>query len=164
MVGFSDGTKDGGYLTANWSIRKAKRRMTALGRSRNVSLVFFDGRGGPPARGGGNTHRFYRSRDADIEQLETQLTIQGQTISSNFGNMDMARYHIEQLFTANLENLLFPSHTADPPAESVHLLDEMSSIAFRAYRALRDDPGLSVFPKRTVHYRCSTISQSPAAP
>ena len=145
MVGFSDGTKDGGYLTANWSIRKAKRRMTALGRSRNVSLVFFDGRGGPPARGGGNTHRFYRSRDADIEQLETQLTIQGQTISSNFGNMDMARYHIEQLFTANLENLLFPSHTADPPAESVHLLDEMSSIAFRAYRALRDDPGLSVF-------------------
>ena len=107
--------------------------------------MFFDGRGGPPARGGGNTHRFYRSRDADIEQLETQLTIQGQTISSNFGNMDMARYHIEQLFTANLENLLFPSHTADPPAESVHLLDEMSSIAFRAYRALRDDPGLSVF-------------------
>ena len=24
MLGFSDGTKDGGYLTANWSILKAK--------------------------------------------------------------------------------------------------------------------------------------------
>ena len=145
MVGFSDGTKDGGYLTANWSIRKAKRRMTALGRSRNVDLVFFDGRGGPPARGGGNTHRFYRSRDASIEQLETQLTIQGQTISSNFGNAEMARYHIEQLFTANLENLMFPSQGEDPAAEYVALLDEMSAIAFETYRELRDDPRLGVF-------------------
>ncbi len=142
MVGFSDGTKDGGYLTANWSIRKAKRRLTALGRSRNVELVFFDGRGGPPARGGGNTHRFYRSRDASIEQLETQLTIQGQTISSNFANPEMARYHVEQLYTANLENLLFPAQTEDPAAHFVPLLDEMSSIAFDAYRALRDDPML----------------------
>jgi len=142
MVGFSDGTKDGGYLTANWSIRKAKRRLTTLGRQRNIHLVFFDGRGGPPARGGGNTHRFYRSRDASIEQLETQLTIQGQTISSNFGNPDMARYHVEQLFTANLENLLFPDRGHDPSPEHAALLDEMSSIAFEAYRELRDDPRL----------------------
>jgi len=145
MVGFSDGTKDGGYLTANWSIRQAKRRLTALGRSRNIELVFFDGRGGPPARGGGNTHRFYRSRDANIEQLETQLTIQGQTISSNFGTKEMARYHIEQLYTANLENLMFPAQVEDPPAEYVPLLDQMSNIAFEAYRQLRDDDRLIAF-------------------
>lgn len=142
MVGFSDGTKDGGYLTANWSIRQAKRRLTALGRQRNVQLVFFDGRGGPPARGGGNTHRFYRSRDANIEQYETQLTIQGQTISSNFGNREMARFHVEQLYTANLENLLFPGHSEDPPAQYVPLLDEMSQTAYEAYRELRDDERL----------------------
>ena len=27
MLGFSDGTKDGGYLMANWSIYKAKEEL-----------------------------------------------------------------------------------------------------------------------------------------
>lgn len=148
MVGFSDGTKDGGYLAANWSIRQAKRRMSALGRSQGVRLVFFDGRGGPPARGGGNTHRFYRSRDANIEQWETQLTIQGQTISSNFGNPDMASYHVEQLFTANIENLLSPAHAEDPPEEFLPLLGELSALSLAAYRELRDDPSLVEFLTR----------------
>ena len=32
MLGFSDGTKDGGYLMANWAIFKAKEALTALSR------------------------------------------------------------------------------------------------------------------------------------
>lgn len=145
MVGFSDGTKDGGYLTANWQIREAKRRLTALGRQRGIPLVFFDGRGGPPARGGGNTHQFYRSRDMGIEQLQNQLTIQGQTISSNFGSREMGRYHIEQLYTANLENLLYPATGEDPPVEFRPLADRLATVAHDAYRQLRDDPKLLDF-------------------
>ena len=171
MMGFSDGTKDGGYLTANWSIRRAKRRLSHLGRSHGVRIIFFDGRGGPPARGGGNTHRFYRSRDSAIEQWETQLTIQGQTISSNFGSHDMARYHIEQLYTANIENLLDegpweatsyppqsnaeasslaltrPSLTPeqDPPQEFIALIDELSALSMESYAKLRDNPLLLEF-------------------
>ena len=30
MLGFSDGTKDGGYLMANWSIYKAKEMLTKV--------------------------------------------------------------------------------------------------------------------------------------
>jgi phosphoenolpyruvate carboxylase len=145
MMGFSDGTKDGGYLTANWSIRRAKQRLTRLGRRYGIRIIFFDGRGGPPARGGGNTHRFYRSRDANIEQWETQLTIQGQTISSNFGSPDIARYHVEQLYTANLENLLEATSEEDPPAEFLPLLDELSARAMQAYRRLRNHPLLPLF-------------------
>lgn len=145
MLGFSDGTKDGGYLAANWSIRQARRQLTELGRSQGLRMIFFDGRGGPPARGGGNTHRFYRSRDSRIEQWETQLTIQGQTISSNFGSPEMARYHVEQLFTANLENLLSPDAAEDPAPELVPLLADLAEISFRAYRGLRDDPVLRAF-------------------
>ncbi|KAF5290858.1 hypothetical protein FQR65_LT20570 [Abscondita terminalis] len=52
MLGFSDSTKDGGYLMANWSIYKAKMDLTAIARDYDIDLVFFDGRGGPPARGG----------------------------------------------------------------------------------------------------------------
>ena len=61
MLGFSDGTKDGGYLTANWSILKAKESLTRVSRKFGIKVLFFDGRGGPPARGGGNTHQFYLS-------------------------------------------------------------------------------------------------------
>ena len=67
MLGFSDGTKDGGYLTANWSILKAKESLTKVSRKFGVKVLFFDGRGGPPARGGGNTHQFYSSLGDFIE-------------------------------------------------------------------------------------------------
>jgi phosphoenolpyruvate carboxylase len=53
MLGFSDGTKDGGYLAANWEIQRAKVSLTGLSQGMGVRVLFFDGRGGPPARGGG---------------------------------------------------------------------------------------------------------------
>ena len=58
MLGFSDGTKDGGYLMANWGIFKAKELLTEMSRKYDITAIFFDGRGGPPARGGGKTHQF----------------------------------------------------------------------------------------------------------
>ncbi|MCP4882990.1 MAG: phosphoenolpyruvate carboxylase, partial [Flavobacteriales bacterium] len=61
MLGFSDGTKDGEYLMANWSIFNAKEELTKISRKFNIKVIFFDGRGGPPARGGGKTHQFYAS-------------------------------------------------------------------------------------------------------
>jgi len=52
MLGFSDGTKDGGYLQANWSIYTAKENLTSISRQNDIKVKFFDGRGGPPSRGG----------------------------------------------------------------------------------------------------------------
>ena len=40
MLGFSDGTKDGGYFMANWSIYKAKEDLTALSNSHGISVAF----------------------------------------------------------------------------------------------------------------------------
>ena len=70
MLGFSDGTKDGGYLMANWSIYKAKEELTEISRKYGIKAIFFDGRGGPPARGGGKTHKFYASLGSKIENQE----------------------------------------------------------------------------------------------
>src|SRR5690606_33029173 len=66
MLGFSDGTKDGGYLKANWEIYRAKENLTKVAKEFGVKVVFFDGRGGPPARGGGKTHDFYASQGKTI--------------------------------------------------------------------------------------------------
>ncbi|MDB5104711.1 MAG: Phosphoenolpyruvate carboxylase [Fibrobacteres bacterium] len=140
MLGFSDGTKDGGYITANWAIHKAKRDLTRVSREAGVRAIFFDGRGGPPARGGGNTHKFYRSLGADIEHGEIQITIQGQTISSNFGTPEAARFNVEQLLTAGLEDKLFPPEVPDLLPEDIRLLDRLSEHSRDAYKRFREDP------------------------
>src|SRR5690606_6653974 len=43
MLGFSDGTKDGGYLMANWAIYSAKENITSASRAAGVEVIFFDG-------------------------------------------------------------------------------------------------------------------------
>jgi len=143
MLGFSDGTKDGGYLTANWSILQAKRRLTKLSRKFKVKVVFFDGRGGPPARGGGNTHKFYRSLGDDVEHDQIQLTIQGQTISSSFGTPEAAKYNLEQLFTAGLEQKLFEENAAESEHQDQELndlMEKLSASSYQTYLQLRNHP------------------------
>jgi phosphoenolpyruvate carboxylase len=140
MVGFSDGTKDGGYLGANLGIYRAKRELSTVSREQGIKAVFFDGRGGPPARGGGNTHRFYRSQGGDISHDQIQLTIQGQTISSNFGTLESARYNIEQIFTAGLESSLFHGTEGVMEEDSMTLLEELADSAYAKYQDLKNDP------------------------
>ena len=40
MLGFSDGTKDGGYFMANWSIYKAKEHLTGLSKKYGINIAF----------------------------------------------------------------------------------------------------------------------------
>ena len=140
MLGFSDGTKDGGYLMGNWSIYKAKEDLTRVSKEYGIKIIFFDGRGGPPARGGGKTHKFYASMGKNISNEEIQLTIQGQTVSSNFGTVDSAQYNLEQLIHAGISNELFSTKdsTFGPGEEALlqHLADE----SFVSYSALKNHP------------------------
>lgn len=143
MLGFSDGTKDGGYMMANWSIYKAKEELTAISRLYGVDVLFFDGRGGPPSRGGGKTHKFYASMGHNIENKEIQLTVQGQTVSSNFGTVDAAQFNIEQLLNAGISNDLFSDRQITLSMGEEKLLKEFSDATFEAYRELRDHPYLA---------------------
>ena len=138
MLGFSDGTKDGGYFTANWSIFKAKEALTEVSRKFNVEVVFFDGRGGPAARGGGKTHEYYASHSQRISSNEIQLTIQGQTVSSNFGTKESAIYNIEQLLSARIKNELDSSYHADFEKGQRELMDEISNISHQKYLKLKN--------------------------
>lgn len=139
MLGFSDGTKDGGYLRANWSIFKAKESLTQITRDQGFTAVFFDGRGGPPARGGGNTHDFYASLGDTIEDKEVQITIQGQTISSNFGKEISCGFNLEQLLSAGIENVVFDNVDQISDKEK-NLLDAIAEEGHKAYLDLKQHP------------------------
>ncbi len=143
MLGFSDGTKDGGYLMANWSIYKAKEELTSISRGYGIDVIFFDGRGGPPSRGGGKTHKFYASMGHNISNKEIQLTIQGQTVSSNFGTVDAAQFNIEQLLNAGISNDLFSTREETLSEKEETLLQELSALGYQSYKKLKDHPYLA---------------------
>ena len=137
MLGFSDGTKDGGYLKANWSILKTKEQLSKVCKKNHIKAMFFDGRGGPPARGGGKTHRFYAAQTKDIANNEIQLTIQGQTITSTYGTKEQFMHNCEQLLTAGLSNNLFGKENVISK-EHRKLLEELSELSFVKYDALKN--------------------------
>jgi len=138
MLGFSDGTKDGGYLMANWGIFKAKEALTKVSREFNIEVIFFDGRGGPPARGGGKTHQFYASLGPTIEDKEIQLTVQGQTISSNFGTKNSAQYNLEQLISSGIKNDIFTKDQLND--KNRKLIEDMAEISYKTYVDFKNHP------------------------
>ena len=140
MLGFSDGTKDGGYLQANWSIYKAKETLTKISRANSIVVKFFDGRGGPPSRGGGKTHQFYASMGDQIENEEIQLTVQGQTITSNFGTIQSAQFNIEQLLSAGISNEIFANAKLQLSEKNRELLEELGHISYVSYQQLKQNP------------------------
>ncbi|WP_344715804.1 phosphoenolpyruvate carboxylase [Winogradskyella damuponensis] len=139
MLGFSDGTKDGGYLMANWAIYQAKENLTRVSREYGIKVIFFDGRGGPPARGGGKTHNFYASLGPTIEDEEVQLTIQGQTISSNFGTLESAQYNLEQLISSGIGNSLSDADLSMQP-ENREVMTDLANRSYEAYANFKAHP------------------------
>ena len=165
MLGFSDGTKDGGYLQANWGIYKAKEVLTAISRKNNIVVSFFDGRGGPPSRGGGKTHQFYASMGNQIENQEIQLTVQGQTITSTFGTIQSAQYNLEQLLSAGVSHELFSDARLQMSAQDRLILEELGNISYASYQQLKESPLFLPYLQKFSplnYYSKSNIASRPA--
>ncbi len=137
MLGFSDGTKDGGYLKANWEIYQTKATLTQLSKEKGYQVIFFDGRGGPPARGGGKTHQFYAAQGHEIANDKIQLTIQGQTITSIFGTYEQAAYNVQQLLMAGAKHL---QPNSEFSATDKALMNELADKSYQKYIELKEHP------------------------
>lgn len=165
MLGFSDGTKDGGYLQANWGIYKAKEVLTTISRKYHIVVSFFDGRGGPPSRGGGKTHQFYASMGNQIENQEIQLTVQGQTITSTFGTIQSAQYNLEQLLSAGVSHELFSDARLQMSAQDRLILEELGNISYTSYQQLKENPLFLPYLQKFSplnYYSKSNIASRPA--
>ena len=158
MLGFSDGTKDGGYLMANWSIFKAKEMLTEVSRKYDVKVIFFDGRGGPPARGGGKTHQFYASLGKTIEDEQIQLTVQGQTISSNFGTPDSCQYNLEQLLSSGIFNGVFAEKQVAFEDNDRKTMEQLAEVSYKTYSDFKAHPNFLGYLERmsTLKYYAKT--------
>lgn len=165
MLGFSDGTKDGGYLMANWAIYLAKETITSISRENNVEVIFFDGRGGPPARGGGSTYKFYAALGKKVESNQIHLTIQGQTISSYYGTEEAATHNLRQLLAAGLECNLYDRPEREFTEAQRLLIQQLADVAYDKYCDFKAHPLFLPYLEQmsTLHYYAqSNIGSRPA--
>jgi len=164
MLGFSDGTKDGGYLQANWNIFQTKENLSEVFKINGIKAIFFDGRGGPPARGGGKTHRFYASQSRKIANHAIQLTVQGQTITSRYGSSEHFIHNCEQLITAGLSQKLHEKENAISE-ESRLIMEKLGQISFDKYTALKNhEKFISYLENKSTlkYYNEANIGSRPA--
>ncbi|MFZ2156117.1 MAG: phosphoenolpyruvate carboxylase [Bradyrhizobium sp.] len=136
MLGYSDSNKDGGFVTSGWELYKAEIGLIEVFERHHVRLRLFHGRGGSVGRGGGPSYDAIIAQPGGAVNGQIRITEQGEIISSKYSNAEVGRTNLEILAAATLEaSLLQPKHSA-PRAEYLKAMEELSSLAFRAYRGL----------------------------
>lgn len=146
MIGYSDSNKDGGYLMANWALYQAQEEITRVAQHYKIKLTIFHGRGGTIARGGGPAGRAIRAQPAGSINGRFRLTEQGEIIASRYANPHLAHRHLEQIASAVLLASAPVDEQAQVPAKWRNAMDEMSTVAQKAYRQLvYETPGFIDF-------------------
>src|SRR6478735_7086941 len=136
MLGYSDSNKDGGFVTSGWELYKAEIGLVEVFERHGVRLRLFHGRGGSVGRGGGPSYDAIIAQPGGAVNGQIRITEQGEIISSKYSNAEVGRSNLEILAAATLEaSLLHPRQSA-PRKEYLTAMDELSALAFRAYRGL----------------------------
>ncbi len=152
MLGYSDSNKDGGYLTANWELYLAERRLVALHRRLGVRFRFFHGRGGTVGRGGGPSFEAILAQPEGAADEGLRLTEQGEMIAAKYSDSELGRRNLEALVSAAMLASLAP-RTPDEAHERrwEEALEAMSRRSYAAYRELvYETPGF------VEYFRAST--------
>jgi phosphoenolpyruvate carboxylase len=136
MLGYSDSNKDGGFITSGWELYKAEIGLVQVFERHGVRLRLFHGRGGSVGRGGGPSYDAIVAQPNGAVNGQIRITEQGEIISSKYSNAEVGRSNLEILAAATLEaSLLHPRQPA-PKAEYLVAMNELSDLAFKAYRGL----------------------------
>jgi phosphoenolpyruvate carboxylase len=136
MLGYSDSNKDGGFVTSGWELYKAEIGLVEVFERHHVRMRLFHGRGGSVGRGGGPSYEAILAQPGGAVNGQIRITEQGEIISSKYSNAEVGRNNLEILAAATLEaSLLQPRHSAPRP-EYLHAMEELSALAFKAYRNL----------------------------
>ncbi len=148
MVGYSDSTKDGGYLAACCGLQDAQSRLHATATGRGVALTFFHGRGGSLGRGGGPAARGILSLPSEALDGSLRLTEQGEVLAERYDDPDIARRHLEQVTWATL--VASSTRRIEARTEWTTLAARMADRSFAVYRDLVDQPGFIGYFSQTT--------------
>jgi len=136
MLGYSDSNKDGGFVTSGWELYKAEIGLVEVFARHHVRLRLFHGRGGSVGRGGGPSYDAIVAQPGGAVNGQIRITEQGEIISSKYSNAEVGRNNLEILAAATLEASLLQPRRSAPAREYLEAMDELSALAFKAYRGL----------------------------
>ncbi|MCP4620093.1 MAG: phosphoenolpyruvate carboxylase [Bradyrhizobium sp.] len=136
MLGYSDSNKDGGFVTSGWELYKAEIGLVEVFERHGVRLRLFHGRGGSVGRGGGPSYDAIIAQPGGAVNGQIRITEQGEIISSKYSNPEVGRSNLEILAAATLEASLLQPKQSAPRGEYLKAMDELSDLAFKAYRGL----------------------------
>ena len=138
MVGYSDSTKDGGYLTACWELYQCQVRLVEIARKHHIDLTFFHGRGGALGRGGGPAARAVRSLPQSAVAGRLRVTEQGEVLSERYDDPVIAHRHMEQMVNATLLVSAIPDKNPEP--SWIDAMEYLSNESYAKYRKLVEHP------------------------
>jgi phosphoenolpyruvate carboxylase len=136
MLGYSDSNKDGGFVTSGWELYKAEIGLIGVFERHHVRLRLFHGRGGSVGRGGGPSYDAIIAQPGGAVNGQIRITEQGEIISSKYSNAEVGRNNLEILTAATLEASLLQPRLSAPRAEYLKAMEELSALAYKAYRGL----------------------------
>ncbi len=148
MVGYSDSTKDGGYLAACCGLQTAQSRLHAAAADRGVALTFFHGRGGSLGRGGGPAARGILSLPSETLDGSLRLTEQGEVLAERYDDAEIARRHLEQVTWATM--VASSVRRTEPHREWTDVAGRMAERSWAVYRDLVDQPGFIGYFSQTT--------------
>jgi len=135
MLGYSDSSKDGGYLAANWALQTTLESIAKVSKETGVPMRLFHGRGGTVGRGGGRANKAILSQPAGSFSGRIRFTEQGEVISFRYSLPPIAHRHLEQIVSAVL---LAADGQGDPDAEQRYgpAMQELEETSRATYRSL----------------------------
>lgn len=154
MLGYSDSSKDGGTLTANWELYKAQEEIHSIAADYGVKLKYFHGRGGSLGRGGGPLYSSLLSQPPVTLGDGVKITEQGEVLSSRYLLPDIAYRSLEQAVSTMMTAIAGLNHDEEkqmPSTKAEQAMNEISTFALRKYQSLifEDPDFLTYFNEAT---------------
>ena len=101
MLGYSDGTKDGGFFTAAWEAYQAQERVFEFSQREGVPLPgIVHGQGEHPGRGSGADPGNFEAKHPGSLRSGLETTVQGEGLGNNFGDPSIALRYLNQAVSA----------------------------------------------------------------
>ncbi|HEX5420026.1 MAG TPA: phosphoenolpyruvate carboxylase, partial [Gammaproteobacteria bacterium] len=96
MIGYSDSNRDGGLVSARWSLHRAQRALVGTLRELGVELTLFHGRGGTISRSGGRLTEGLLAAPEGAVNGRLRMIEQGEMINAKYGLRGIALRSLEQ--------------------------------------------------------------------
>ena len=143
MLGYSDSSKENGFLAANWSLFRNQRRLAAITDDYDVEMRLFHGRGGSISRGGGPMNAAMLALPTETVSGQIKFTEQGEAISEKYANRRIAERNLEQMLNAQIRarHNALQQPTEDVPEGWVEAIQTAAEAARLEYRDLLETDG-----------------------